>query len=788
MKKSLVMFLVATLLLAGCTELMSDDGEKTVEVNEEVALEKITAIVNPSDDSAWGMTYIMEMNMDGMTDMMGDSMNSEDSATDPDGGTPTMMTVEMTTAMSPDGVHVAQIMTMSSEETMGNEIEIIQKWTQNGDTIYLETGFSMPADSDMTSEEKAMYEAMMETQEFNMKSALTHTEAMEIMNEPMNDADFNPQEMLMSLCMVETLGTFTPLPDEDGLTMYRVSMENTDTITGQQVLKMWDSNDDQSLSWDEFNQDMCGEPPFEDKEAATFEAFFNDADVNNDSGLTLDELDAFIADVDEHSSDNDFEDEDNDCDGCEDQDGKQGESMDIDFAFNSQGNVEFFRMDMGNEGNMIVYLLSDSKIESLTTSTNDGESEALPFILEEKSNMDESDEFMCDDGSTIPMSYVNDGYEDCDGGEDEDVTDGSDDEMTLDDFDVSSWDSTNDLQQIIDWFDDNYDYDENETVMTVEDFLSDCGADEDSVDNYVAECVFNNAKEMLELSGHEDYEMWTFLREMSECDSDTDEMVDFEELDACVSMDLTNDGHDSDSFEGLQEMFDMVDANEDGMLDSDEFATFAAMTSGEPMMVCYNMDTHEIDFSIDSEAGCDAAGLMWTEEDSGPDDGEDEDATDGSDDGNNGHGNDDDGHDESNPGNSFDEGIVYTLSTGEAMIPFEGGFNDYSIVLANCEDSYDEDTESETKVCDNEMTVSMTDAMIAGSSIMFHDADSSGTISDGDMIHISETIDVDYEEVRLYSSSADAYSDENPVFEMPGFTGVVGVLALLGAALLRRKA
>ena len=56
------------------------------------------------------------------------------------------------------------------------------------------------------------------------------------------------------------------------------------------------------------------------------------------------------------------------------------------------------------------------------------------------------------------------------------------------------------------------------------------------------------------------------------------------------------------------------------------------------------------------------------------------------------------------------------------------------------------------------------------------------------MIHISALLVVDYDEVRLYSSSADAYSDENPVFEMPGFTGVVGVLALLGAALLRRKA
>ena len=77
MKKTLVMFLVASLLLAGCTELTSDDGETIVEVNEEVALEKILDIVNPSDDSSWGMTYIMEMDVDNMMGMS-DSMDSED--------------------------------------------------------------------------------------------------------------------------------------------------------------------------------------------------------------------------------------------------------------------------------------------------------------------------------------------------------------------------------------------------------------------------------------------------------------------------------------------------------------------------------------------------------------------------------------------------------------------------------------------------------------------------------------------------------------------------------------
>ena len=36
-------------------------------------------------------------------------------------------------------------------------------------------------------------------------------------------------------------------------------------------------------------------------------------------------------------------------------------------------------------------------------------------------DIDDDDEFTCDDGSTIPLSYVNDNYDDCDNGEDEGV-------------------------------------------------------------------------------------------------------------------------------------------------------------------------------------------------------------------------------------------------------------------------------------------------------------------------------------------------------------------------------
>jgi hypothetical protein len=69
---------------------------------------------------------------------------------------------------------------------------------------------------------------------------------------------------------------------------------------------------------------------------------------------------------------------------------------------------------------------------------------------------------------------------------------------------------------------------------------------------------------------------------------------------------------------------------------------------------------------------------------------------------------------------------------------------------------------------------------------MYHDADNSGTISEGDMIHVTDEMKMQYD-VRLYLMSADAYSDENPMHNAPGFTGLVGMLALLGAAFIRRN-
>ena len=97
--------------------------------------------------------------------------------------------------------------------------------------------------------------------------------------------------------------------------------------------------------------------------------------------------------------------------------------------------------------------------------------------------------------------------------------------------------------------------------------------------------------------------------------------------------------------------------------------------------------------------------------------------------------------------------------------------------------------DSPTMSCgDDVMTVSLAEATAPGADVMFHDADMSGTITEGDMIHINPDIDAggEWNTVRLYSASADSYSDENPMLT-PGFGAVAGIIALLGAALLTRR-
>ena len=142
----------------------------------------------------------------------------------------------------------------------------------------------------------------------------------------------------------------------------------------------------------------------------------------------------------------------------------------------------------------------------------------------------------------------------------------------------------------------------------------------------------------------------------------------------------------------------------------------------------------------------------------------------------------------------LDWGIDTTDMMTADLEMIEGAFDDYSIVLALCtmdEDSMgDEDMMmgAPSMTCgDDVLKISIADAMMEGASVGFHDADASGTITSGDMIHVSPDYEADqpWNTVRLHSTSADKYSDENPM--LPGFGVVAGLVALISAAMIARR-
>ena len=152
-------------------------------------------------------------------------------------------------------------------------------------------------------------------------------------------------------------------------------------------------------------------------------------------------------------------------------------------------------------------------------------------------------------------------------------------------------------------------------------------------------------------------------------------------------------------------------------------------------------------------------------------------------------------------GDNSDEGVeeqeegpvnrTFTV-TSDADFDFAGSFDDYSIVLANCVEETDDMGET-TLTCDEDNSTMYSlgepeahDDTTAAVYLSYGDSDSSGTLTNGDVIWVGDNVSVNWTHIRLHSTSADAYSDENPML-MPGFTTVLGMLSLLGAAMIGRR-
>ena len=939
MKKTLALLLVASLLLAGCTELISsdeDDEVKKIEVNEDIAIEKINDFITVDEDESFGITMMYDMDP---------SVMDSDGFLEFDEDSDAMISIEMTEAWSPDGYHSSMVMGLTED---GATIKMTQSYTHIGTTIYTSIGYETIGDicanedsPEETEECEMQVESIPATQFYHMEAANTHTQLIATMADETadNSDDMNPMEMLEVFTFVECMGTFTPADSVDGLQVYDVAMEgmNEDSITPEFALCMFDTDNSNSISFEEMqNADDSGDEEDEDLEG--MQSAFNEADSDGDGELAGDELDTFIGMM---SEDDDMGEEDDDMG-----DGSDSEMMpNMAVAFNDQGEIEYFEMQMDEMGDEIVtmkmYVLTEDRVASFFTDVDAGELVALPFEI--SSDLDPwatDDYFVCDDGMMIPMSYVNDGFEDCAGGEDEmdmnddhddhdhgdhgddhddhdhgdhgdDHDDHHDDEFTCDDGETIPMDWVNDGEEdCVGGEDEGYVWTYNyDNCADSDDGLSslDCWTNEMDVDgdgtpedsdsywNYECEQLADGTWECMTdqinyydncaYEGEDYYECW-----LNEWDTDDDGSYDLgsdgymdyecQQLDdgrwACshsdddwveitficgngeeIPFEYVNDGgadcadgadeqqYDADGVEinwfdcmdgsqvwisqvndgsedcpdGEDEMPDMSDGHDDhdhGDHDDDDGPTF----------ICGNGE--EIPFEYVNDGGADCADgadeqqydsdgneinwfdcmdgtQIWIYEvnDGYEDcqDGEDEmpdmdDDHDGHDHGDHGddhddhdhgdHGDDDgdhDDHDHGDHGDDSDEIVMYI--TSDMDFDFEGDMSDYKIELATCEDDYDSDTEEWITTCTTVMAVAIADAG-ADSDIVFHDADSSGTISDGDMIHIYETAE-EWDTVRLYSISADAYSDENPMLTVPGFTGLVGMLALLGAAFIRRN-
>ena len=257
----------------------------------------------------------------------------------------------------------------------------------------------------------------------------------------------------------------------------------------------------------------------------------------------------------------------------------------------------------------------------------------------------------------------------------------------------------------------------------------------------------NNSDEPM---GEGDFES---LKEMMHMfDDDSSEGLNFAEFEKM--MEAMND--DGDNEDDLELIFRMIDSNGDGEVTASEWSD-AGNDSEEPMS---DEDYQNLAMMISMYDDDNSEGLNFAEFENIM-----------------AAMNDDDGED-----------VMEDMQTimVMAMVDLHGDLDDYSVTLAYCDDDMNcEDDVYSVKLSD--IAVTEDTFFFSGHSVMFIDVDESGTLNSGDMIMIdTSTLDVDedWNTVRLHSEEANAYSDENP---MPGFTGILATIGLLGAALIRRE-
>jgi hypothetical protein len=199
------------------------------------------------------------------------------------------------------------------------------------------------------------------------------------------------------------------------------------------VMVMIDQNEDELISWNEFEDFIIYEDGgwADDDDRNETQEHFNYSDNNNDGYLDIDELSNWLESMD------DDDDDDTEMWMCDDgeeipldyvNDGEEdcSDGSDEDDSFDNAttemwicDNGEEIPQDYVNDGDEDC---SDGSDEYDNDNSDDGDHDH-----DNDDSDNEPDMWMCDDGEEIPEDWVNDGMEDCSDGSDEYDNDNSDD-------------------------------------------------------------------------------------------------------------------------------------------------------------------------------------------------------------------------------------------------------------------------------------------------------------------------------------------------------------------------
>ena len=524
----------------------------------------------------------------------------------------------------------------------------------------------------------------------------------------------------------------------------------------------------------------------------------------------------------------------NDCQGGEDEaQYDMGEEVSV-FTCDDGTEVAFSMVNNGDND------CADGEDEDYTYECADG-SDTVPLLAvnygyyfcadeSDESDAEESSEFTCFDGETIPLSYHLDDEADCSDGSDEidwdaDYTDCVYDDdgfwacveampegtwssemqedggmiVTLTDSDPDSSDgevirvtispdmsiASIDIEETMDGETENFSYvagtggHDRAIDMTLEEAAPPfaVGFDGEAIQSATFEC---NDGEIIEFA---------LLNDGAYDCADGEDEPDYEEEE--MSYWMCADGMEQIPLSWVSDGYADCEDGSDEVLDSnfdcyDGTSITLDMVSDDNMDCADGEDEPEYEEGQDTNVfycddGSDSVPMEWVNDDY-------EDCGDGSDEGlGEGHGYGD-----------YMVGAV-GMAAGD-MIQWNGGSltdatsaDVMDLVLSMC-DSFNtiDGSEGELSVgedCGDDVERWSFVDIVAGNvvGVEFFDADESGTLTNGDMFMISEDLETteDWNAVRLAKGMA--YADENPEVVLPGFTAALGIISMLGAALLVRK-